>query len=284
VTLPSQTLLVPLERCQELASSIQDHVSDRKATTAEASAALVYLWHHLNAPLVSQHLGGRFVEVGAQALWELLSVQSETGRSLLKDFPLDARDGCINLFGLALRSWQMPVKGKMLEIGCAEADWVGHALKADPTLEITGVDWRKRSSDERWTYIQGDIRDASRFEPNSFDWVISISAIEHIGLGHYDRDPKDEWGDVQTMHNVLSWLKPGGSFYFDVPYNPERYVVEGTSHREYDDKMLRDRLFVHGFTIVRQGYTSAKKTDTWVDKPAERGERMWYVANWWVKA
>lgn len=251
------------------------------------SAATVMLWHWVNAPALCRHMLESFVFRGSGALAQMLHEDATVGTSLLSDFPLETRDACLDFFGLCLRSWKMPIAGRVLEVGCAEADWIGHALKADPSLEVTGIDWRGRVSDDRWRSVTGDARDVTKFPPNSFDWVVSISAIEHIGLGHYDKDPVDEHGDTQVMDNIRTWLRPGGSVYFDVPYTPEGYVVHGTSHRSYDEAAIRERLYRPGFVMRQQGYADRKHTKAFLPSvptanPADKGG-FYYIGNWWTK-
>ena len=251
----------------------------------QAGAALLLAWHHLNTSVVGRHLSIPFLQEASQKLVDLAKDYSRTGTSLLTDFPPHTGDPCLDLFSLALRTWQMPIKGRVLEIGCCEADWVACALKADPTLQITGVDWRDRSYDSRWTFVRGDVNQVD-FEPESFDWVVSISAIEHVGLGHYEKDPVREDGDSEAIRRAVRWLKPGGSLYFDVPYTPEGFTVDGTKHRTYDAAALRERLFVPGLVCLRQGFVDANDVSRWLLAPSASpdGKRRYhYAANWWMK-
>ncbi len=95
---------------------------------------------------------------------------------------------------------------------------------------------------ERITAIQGDVL-THDFPPESFDWIVSVSAIEHTGPGHYG-DPVDHDGDSKAMRRAWGWLKPGGLMFFDVPWNAgeDAYQVVGTSHRVYDSDALRSRV------------------------------------------
>lgn len=113
------------------------------------------------------------------------------------------------------------------------------ARKSWPSMTITGIDWR--GSDIPGT-TKGDVM-THDYAPWSFDWIVSVSAIEHIGLTHYDKDPKDDLGDTMAMRNAYRWLKPGGLMYLDVPWDVEQaYEVFGTSHRVYDDATVQSRL------------------------------------------
>lgn len=134
---------------------------------------------------------------------------------------------------------------KVLEAGCCEADWLRPAHAAWPDIHLTGIDWRaprEVDGDGKVTRIPGDLRNPDLFPAETFDACVSLSAIEHIGLGHYN-DPLDPDGDSKAMANIWRWLKPGGWLYFDVPYDPIAYRVQGTKCRVYDDAELDDRLY-----------------------------------------
>ena len=156
-----------------------------------------------------------------------------------------------------------PPSATVLEIGCAEADWITPMLAERPDLRITGIDWRR--AERPCGVIKGDVLTYD-LAPESFDVVVGISSIEHVGLGHYDGDPLDEFGDQHCMERVLRWLKSGGWVYFDVPYG-DVYKVSGTAHREYDYLTLRERLLPRG--LVSQ--------HSWVIRPASPGG-MAYIA------
>ena len=72
----------------------------------------------------------------------------------------------------------------------------------------------------------------SEFEssPRQFDAAISISSIEHDGLGRYG-DPIDPDGDLRAMKEIRKLLKPDGRFYLSVPVG--RDVVVWNAHRIY---------------------------------------------------
>lgn len=151
-------------------------------------------------------------------------------------------DCCLSIWATAYASG-VPVfveGARVLEIGCAEADWITPMLDIRPDLQITGIDWRGVNRPPG-TFVQGDVL-THDFEPESFDAIVGVSSIEHIGLGHYDHDPLDEDGDVHCMARARRWLKPGGWVYLDVPFDPAGYYLEGTSHRVYDEAALARRL------------------------------------------
>lgn len=150
-------------------------------------------------------------------------------------------DCCLTLFGAVwargVLDW--PRGARILEIGCAEADWMTPMLAERPDLQITGIDWR--ACERPGTVIRGDVLTAD-FPDASFDAMVGISSIEHIGLGHYSGDPLDSDGDIHCMQRVARWLKRDGSVYLDVPFDAAGYRVCGTSHRIYDAAAVQARL------------------------------------------
>lgn len=150
-------------------------------------------------------------------------------------------DLCLSIFAdvYATGALVFPPNAKVLEIGCAEADWQTPMLALRPDLQITGIDWRKCK--RPGMTIKGDVL-VQDFPDASFDVVIGVSSIEHIGLGHYEADPKDATGDAFCMQRVARWLKPGGWAYLDVPFNSRGYMVLNTEARIYDDEQLQMRL------------------------------------------
>lgn len=164
-------------------------------------------------------------------------------------------DLCLNIWAdvYADRMFDFPLNARVLEIGCAEADWMTPMLALRPDLQITGIDWRKAK--RPGTVIRGDVL-AHDFEPQSFDAVVGVSSIEHVGLGHYESDPGDPDGDRHCMERVAQWLVRGGWVYLDVPYNAAGYTVRTTECRVYDDAALAERLVVPGLIEARRWYAN----------------------------
>lgn len=148
-------------------------------------------------------------------------------------------DCCLSMFAAVWATGQLPfpLGARVLEIGCAEADWMTPMLAERPDLQITGVDVRR--CDRPGTVIVGDVL-TQAFPEAAFDAVVGVSSLEHIGLGHYG-DPLDRIGDAKAVALAARWLKPGGWLYADVPYGAD-YRVVGTSHRQYDDRHLAERI------------------------------------------
>jgi SAM-dependent methyltransferase len=210
-----------------------------------------------------------------------------TTATVASAWPATVGDSCGQFFGTALRACDPPLRpdARVLEIGCCEYDWLRTATDLWPEMTFTGIDWRRYKRAIRGTVIQGDVM-VHPFEPASCDWIVSISALEHVGLGHYQQDPKATDGDMVALRNCYDWLAPGGWLYFDVPYNPARYEVVGTSHRIYDDAAIVDRL-VQG-RPWRQAWSGVVAKDATsrlirTPPPLAGGESFYYIGFWWQK-
>jgi SAM-dependent methyltransferase len=177
-------------------------------------------------------------------------------------------DTCLSIWAHAYGSggFDFPPAARVLEIGCAEADWQTPMLAVRPDLQITGIDWR--ACRRPGTTIRGDVL-AHAFPPASFDVVVGISSIEHIGLGHYEQDPAAVEGDVQCLARVRDWLRPGGWVYLDVPYNAAGYHVLGTKARIYDDAAIAARLIPPGLREAQRWYVDRSGTPVGVPAPRE---------------
>ncbi len=191
-------------------------------------------------------------------------------------------DPCLSLFGLVYpQHLDFPPGAHVLEIGCAEADWIGPMKAVRPDLRITGIDWRRCDRPDADVLITGDVLEQD-FPPGSFDAVVLISALEHIGLGHYDHDPVSEFGDVACVRKAMSWLDPKGLLYFDVPWNPDRYDVIGTECRVYDDDAIAHRLGGSVDVVERFcGYAKASDCTRFIARPDTRHGRFYYTARVW---
>jgi len=205
-------------------------------------------------------------------------------------WPLTSTDVCLRLFLQCQHSWQMPfLPGQtILEVGCAEANWLEMASKSVPNLTLWGVD--PRPCRRPGMVIRGDVRDLTQiatFPAGQLDWVVLVSALEHIGLTHYG-DPAFSDGDVTTLGLAASWLKPGGHLYFDVPWHPGQgdSIHGDTAYRVYDD--ARITRLAEGWVINQTAWSGVKETSTMLlatrPEAAQMPEQGWvYQAQWWTK-
>ena len=200
----------------------------------------------------------------------------------------DGGDGCVDFFAACLAAADPDISptAHVLEIGCSEFDWLTPASTCWPEMTFTGIDWRAANGPQGDRIIRAcaDIREPKLFPPESFEWIVSISTIEHIGLGHYDHDPLDPNGDTAAVSNALQWLKPWGWLMFDVPYDPSGYRVEDTSCRVYDAVAIRSRLLLplarasaSEYWVHWVGYAEATRPHLLIDRPTERCDPYHYI-------
>jgi len=176
---------------------------------------------------------------------------------------------------------------RVLEVGCCEGDWLHPAHAVWPDIDFVGIDWRAPDvvdGDGKVTRMKANGLDPDLFAPESFDAVVSISAIEHFGLGHYAKDPIDPDGDTHVVANIWRWLKPGGWFYVDVPYDPSGYRVNGTKCRIYDKHAVHERMGgpAGSWLPMWRGFVHAKAPGRLIDlRPTEPVQPFYYVAMVW---
>lgn len=91
-----------------------------------------------------------------------------------------------------------------------------------------------------------------------FDRIIAISAIEHVGIGHYDDDETNRVDDRRLVGLFRRWLAPGKLLTVTVPYGT--WGVDDFQ-RTYDDPHL-DALF-DGWEIVGRRIFSRTSPTVW---------------------
>lgn len=81
--------------------------------------------------------------------------------------------------------------------------------------------------------------------PKQFDLLLSISTLEHTGLGRYG-DPLNPDGDIEWMQQAKSMLKRGGLLILALPVGKDRLFWN--AHRQYGEKRLK-KLF-DGWDVI----------------------------------
>jgi len=108
----------------------------------------------------------------------------------------------------------LPAGSHLLDFGCVEDLLPMHLCAIG--YRVTGLDFRPYPfRHERFDFIQADIL---AWEPpqGRFDGAISISTVEHVGLGAYG-DPAAADGDRIAVEKLLKALRPGGRLFLTVP-------------------------------------------------------------------
>jgi SAM-dependent methyltransferase len=112
----------------------------------------------------------------------------------------------------------------------------------------------------------------------SFDVVVSLSTIEHVGLDWYTPAPEGT-SDHKVVAEVQRLLRPGGRFILTVPFG--KHVVTPV-HRVYNRAMLDALLAplqrVETAFAVRDGDSWCYTTDVDRAERAESAQRVSAVA------
>lgn len=210
-------------------------------------------------------------------------------------------DPALMLFTAAVSRFNLtfPPGSRILELGCAESDWLERMHKLQQGYDLVGVDARR----EEWrayegiTFHEGSAMDPDLFQTESFDRIVLLGALEHFGLGFYG-DPVHEDGDIVTMQNIARWLRPGGFVYFDVPVQPSFKVSDNRHFRMYapadiefrliraawesrsDGEIHRGGMRFHAPLVeVNRGYSLPEPNcGTWCHEPTSWRTPYWFVA------
>ena len=107
------------------------------------------------------------------------------------------------------------VSGRILDVGCCSSR-LPIAL-ASRGFQVVGIDFNPYPYQHpNLMTVRGDAIHTP-FAEKSFDAVLAVSVIEHIGIGHYG-DPTKAVGDLATTGEVARLLKPGGRALITVPF------------------------------------------------------------------
>ena len=144
---------------------------------------------------------------------------------------------------------------KLLDLGCAES--INAIEMASMGHEVTGVDLRPLPlTHANFRMVVADLCDLP-FDDESFDCVVALSTVEHVGLAWYTDEP-DENNDFKALEEAARVLKPGGRFITTVPYGRE--AGETPVHRIYDQARLEKLLAPLTVTEIAYG---VRKGESW---------------------
>jgi len=117
--------------------------------------------------------------------------------------------------------------GRLLDAGSAlNYDYLlsMDPLKSKKIFIYTLAPEKKNYPERGISYIYGDLR-STCFHDDYFDWIVSISTVEHIGFDNtmlYVNDPElkecDSGSYLKAILEFYRILKPGGILYITVPY------------------------------------------------------------------
>lgn len=123
---------------------------------------------------------------------------------------------------------------KILDVGSIRY-WILGVLAQ---FSITTVDIRHRNAlTDNEIVVTCDARNLD-LPDESFDMVVSLYTLAHIGLGRYG-DQFDLDGDLKAFEEMRRVLKKGGHLLFTVPLTPEDPFIYFNMRRYYDIKTIR---------------------------------------------
>jgi SAM-dependent methyltransferase len=126
-------------------------------------------------------------------------------------------------------------RANILDIGAAESGLVKTIREYGKGWQVIGIDLVPGADAMMDARLTG-------FRDGTFDQVISISTIEHIGANSNDK------GDMKVMQEIWRILKKGGMAIVTVPYGQS----EKHDYRVYDLKSLAK--LVHFFRVVKKEF------------------------------
>lgn len=151
---------------------------------------------------------------------------------------------------------------RILDFGCARS-WMALTL-ASLGFRVVGVDLR----DYPFSHPNLEVRRANiiDFADETFDVVVSLSTIEHVGLGVYDRRVQND--DLhQVLRKVHELLVPTGRFVVTLPVG--RPSVD-EFERSFSPGQLRETMAEAGFAPLRSRYFRRVHGLHWI--PASEAE------------
>lgn len=155
----------------------------------------------------------------------------------------------------------------VLDVGAAES-LLAYEL-ASLNYCVTAIDIRPIAlSHPNLKFVKTDICKPV-IAASSFDCVIALSTLEHIGLGWYG-DEQGETLDCEAVRQIYTLLKSNGNFILTVPYGKKATTPV---HRIYDREALNKLL--KGFDITTAVYGVRLDDFTWTltNDEAEAGAK-----------
>lgn len=145
----------------------------------------------------------------------------------------------------------------LLDVGCT-GSLLDHELLARE-FRVIGLDVRDHTQrNYREIFMQKNVINSGLPE-ESFDIILLVSVIEHIGLDAYSQDSLDSDGDLLAMQELRRLLKPNGFLLLTTPFEGKgpirihRFGKNGEFlERRYDSERLAK--LIKGFDVVKADF------------------------------
>jgi len=140
------------------------------------------------------------------------------------------------------------VRGRVLEVGCGIGTYTSRlrprcqslvAFDQDPSY-ASQVEARFRDDDQVEVFC-GSLGDGVEYEPETFDTIVCLNVLEHIG------------DDLSAVVGFRRWLRPGGMLCLQVPAHGWLYGCVDRAvghHRRYTRRGLSALLTESGMSPV----------------------------------
>ena len=135
---------------------------------------------------------------------------------------------------------------RILDVGCATSAYL-EDLGRDRRRAVYGLDPGEPRTVTGALVVRGTVV-APPFRQGSFDLILCISTVEHIGLPIYGQHEFPH-GDVLAMRHMRRLLRPGGRLLLTVPFGRRQ---RNPWFRVYDPRRLR--VLAVGFRKCSEGY------------------------------
>jgi len=122
---------------------------------------------------------------------------------------------------------QYPIQGKKVGIIGSDRPWYEAVVLAYGGIPVT-IEYTPIITDD--TRLRTMTVEEFNQNPERFDIILSISSIEHDGLGRYG-DPINPQADLETMKKLKEYLKPDGLMFLAVPIGKD--CLCWNAHRIY---------------------------------------------------
>jgi len=169
---------------------------------------------------------------------------------------------------------RLPAGSRILDVGSAESTM---ALSlAALGYRVTALDLRPYPFEHPLLEVVAEPLERWERPEQPFDAVVSISAIEHFGLGAYGEEEDAVGGDERALQRLRGLTREGGLLVMTVPFG--RGAAQADGERVYDRALLRRLL--EGWSIEDLTFVERQGENVWwtLDDDASPISTRRYVA------
>lgn len=110
----------------------------------------------------------------------------------------------------------------------------------------------------------------SGYKSGTFDVVISLSTLEHVGLGRYG-DQIDADGDEKVVKEVARILKSKGRFIFTIPFGKR---CDTAWYRVYDMERIEQLLKKNNLKIKEKKFFKEVNQGSWIPTTVKEASQV----------